>query len=60
MVGTAADVDNVLEVGVENWCVLNFNIRVREETEDAVIFLLYVIVSPTIKIRRGVGGKCLP
>lgn len=60
MVSTAADVDNVLEVGKEDRCVLDFNICIREETEDAVIFLSYVIISPAAKIPRGVGEKSLP
>lgn len=51
MVGTAADVDNVLKVGIDNRCVLDFNVRIREETEDTVIFLLYVLVIPAAKTR---------
>lgn len=51
MVGTTADVDNVPKVGVDNRCVLDFNIRVREETENAVIFLSHSIVNPAAKIR---------
>lgn len=59
MVGTATDVDNVLEVGVDNRRVLYFNIRVREETEDAVILLSKEVISPTANIRLGIGEKCL-
>lgn len=59
MVGTATDVDNVLEVGVDNRRVLYFNIRVREETEDAVIFLSKEVISPTANIRLGISEKCL-
>lgn len=51
MVGTATDVDNVLELGVENRRVLDLDICVRKEAEDAVVFLLEVIVSPAAKIR---------
>lgn len=51
MVSTAADIDNVLETRVENWCVLDFDICIRKKTEDAVIFLLCVIVSPAARIR---------
>ena len=40
MVGTAADVNDVLEFRVEDRGVLDLNIRVGEKTEDAVILLL--------------------
>ena len=47
MVGTTAYVHNILEFGIKDRFVLDFNIRIGQETEDTIILLLYTSVSRT-------------